>query len=159
MIALLGAAGCVPPPGGYGLSGAERDRAAAEALELQIGHFGAADFKSHLSYNGSVTFRNFHGNSQGMDGDVDIRFYPDGKVRIAANSMGIQSYVGIYAADDNGKVLMTRRKPGEQFPEIPAMMLSRGDRGLLLRPHGAAEVSAFWCFRMIPPREKSHLND
>ena len=94
-----------------------------------------------------------------MEGDIHLRFYPNGKVRMAANNMGIQKYVGFYEIDANGKIVMTASELGQKFPEMPVMVLKRGEKVLMLLPRGPKHDSRFWEFRMIPPGEKSPLNE
>jgi len=176
MLALtwVAAAGCVPQPISPELMEAEqsrafdearhreeeakaRERAAAEALAIQSGRRAAVEFKGHLSRTGSVNFRNWDGKSHGTDGDMDLCFLRDGKVIMIVNSLVRLKYVGTYAIDFDGKIVMTASELGQPWPPVAVMVLRQGDRCLVLHPRAyqeaAEELAGFWSFRMIPAKE------
>jgi hypothetical protein len=106
-------------------------------------------FRTKVAHTGSILFRSFSGKEIGTDCDSDLKFLPDGTIKMAEYGYALQNYEGTYQLADDGTITMRLTR------DDTSLLLERADgkNGFIFGNRGGATIPAsagsYWPFR--PP--------
>jgi hypothetical protein len=101
--------------------------------------------KQAIVHGGAAVFRSHDGRPFGMDGDVDVAFFPDSTAAMLRYSATLTCHWGVFAIGERDTVMTDFPSSQEGWP---LLVVVRDGDALWLQPD-AEQPSKSWPFRLL----------
>ena len=105
--------------------------------------------KQAIAHGGAAVFRSHDGRPFGMDGDVDVVFFPDSTAALLRYSANLTCHWGVFAIGERDTVMTDFPSSQETWP---LLVVVRDGDALRLQPE-AEQPSRSWPFRLLAGEE------